>query len=193
MVPGVDRSLEALLREQVPLPAEVADVSFEPPDGTWGASLSRITVNLFLFDVARSPLPPRPPARRDADGGVERRRMLPLVRLSYLVSAWAGSVEDEHAVLGDVLRCFLEHDVLPPAHAPEGVDGQVLLTLSQREGRKPGELWQALSGTLKPSFELDVTVAPVAGWQAAAPLVARVAPATTRLLGAGPGRPRAAP
>ena len=70
----VDAALESLLRATLPLPAEVGDVSFDAPDRSWGASLSRITVNLFLFDVSRSPQPPRPPDERlRPDGRIERR------------------------------------------------------------------------------------------------------------------------
>lgn len=176
MIPSVDQALERMLRAEVPLPAELVDLSFDAPDASWGAQLSRVTVNLFLFDVARSPLPPQPPASRTRDDGrVELRPPLPLVKLSYLVSAWAGNTSDEHQVLGDILACLIAHDALPSVHVPAGLAGTVQLSLGQRDGRKPGDLWSSLNGKVKPAFELGVTVALEGPWRLAAPAVTSVA------------------
>lgn len=175
MIPAIDQGLEELLRAAVPLPPELADISFDTPDGTWGAQLSRITVSLFLFDVARSSLPPQPPASRTRDDGrVESRPALPLIRLSYLVSAWAGNTVDEHQVLGDVLTGLLKHDAIPPAYLTTELPGSAKLRIGAGDMHKPGELWGALQGKLKPSFELEVTVPFGADWSLAAPLVTSV-------------------
>lgn len=175
MIPAVDRGLEQLLRAAVPLSDEVADISFDAPDGTWGTQLSRITVNLFLFDVSASPLPSLPPAARArSDGRTETRPPLSLIRLNYLVSAWAGDTADEHHILGAVLSCFVNHRVLPEVYLPTTPPNGVHLALSQREGRKPGELWGSLQGKLKPSFELEATVAVDAPWELAPTAVTQV-------------------
>lgn len=175
VITAVDEGLEKLLRTAVPLPADLADISFEPPDGQWGAQLTRITLNLFLFDICRSPLPPHPPASRARDDGrVETRPALPLVRISYLVSAWSGNTRDEHHILGEALSCFLSHDVLPADLLPATLPASVQLSVSAREGRKPGELWSALQGKLKPAFELEATVALDAKWRLAPTVVSRV-------------------
>ena len=63
----VDSGLEKLLRTRLPLPEEMGDVSFDAPSGTWSAQLSRITVNLFLYDIQRSSQPSAPSTR--APGG----------------------------------------------------------------------------------------------------------------------------
>jgi len=175
MIPAIDHALEELLRAAVPLPPELADISFDTPDGTWGAQLSRITVSLFLFDVSRSSLPPQPPASRTReDGRVETRPALPLIRLSYLVSAWAGNTTDEHQVLGDVLTGLLKHDAIPPAYLSTELPGSAKLRIGAGDMHKPGELWGALQGKLKPAFELEVTVPFDADWTLAAPLVTTV-------------------
>lgn len=175
MITAVDAGLEQLLRVSVPLPADVADISFEPPDSTWGAQLSRITVSLFLFDVSRSPMPRQPPISRTRDDGrVETRPALPLFKLSYLVSAWAGNTRDEHHLLGELLSCLLSHDVLPPHHLSTQLPGPVQLSVSSHDGRKPGEVWSSLQSKLKPSFELEATVPVDAAWELAAPIVTQV-------------------
>ena len=169
----IDDGLESLLRVAVPLPRESADVAFDPPDKAWGARVNRMTVNLFLYDVGRAEQPPLPAEDRvTADGRIERRGPLPSVRLSYLVTAWASDVRDEHHLLGEVMACILAHAVLPPEHLPAPMPGAVGLRLADRSGRRPGDIWSALDGRLRPGFELEVTAAvETTGWLVAAPEV----------------------
>ncbi|MDQ1713570.1 MAG: hypothetical protein QOE45_3020 [Frankiaceae bacterium] len=177
VIAAVDHALESLLRAALPLPEEVGDVSFEVPDGTWGSQLSRITVNVYLFDVARSSQPPRPAERRVRDDGrVELRGQLPVVKLSYMVSAWAGNTGDEHQLLSEVLTALVTYQVVPEEHLPEPFAGAVHLALAQREGRRPGDLWGGLQGRMKPALELEVTVALSSQpWLLAPPSVDRIA------------------
>jgi hypothetical protein len=175
VITAIDSGLEQLLRVALPLPVDLGDVSFSAPERSWGAQLSRVTVNLFLFAVNRSNQPAHPPAQRPrADGQVERRAPLPNVQLSYLVTAWAGNTTDEHQLLGDVLRCLLRSPVLPPEYLPEPLEGSVQLALADRSGRNPGELWSALDARLKPGFQLDVTAALDSPWAPAAAPVERI-------------------
>ena len=177
VVAVVDRALERLLRAELPLPEDVGDVSFDVPERSWGAQLSRITVNAFLFEVARSPQPPRAAEERvRADGRLERRPPLPLVRLSYLVSAWAGGPADEHELLGEVLAVLVRHQTLPAEHLESGFPSVVQLALGTPEGRRLNDVWSALEGRLKPAVELQVTV-PLTSepWRLAPPAVERIA------------------
>ena len=170
LIPVVEDGLESYLRAVLPLSREVGDVSFEAPDSTWSAQVNRITVNLFLYSVSRSPLPPRPAASRPgADGRLEQRAPLPMVQLSYLVSAWAGSIRDEHQLLGDVLTRLVAQQVLPAEHLSTPLNSNVQLTLATDELNRPRDLWSGLGGTLKASFTLHATVASDAfGWETAA-------------------------
>lgn len=200
LIPVVEDGLESYLRAVLPLSREVGDVSFEAPDSTWSAQVNRITVNLFLYSVSRSPLPPRPAASRPgADGRLEQRAPLPMVQLSYLVSAWAGSTRDEHQLLGDVLTRLVAQQVLPTEHLSTPLSSNVQLTLATDELNRPRDLWSGLGGTLKASFTLHATVASDAfGWETAARGVSsiegmaspvpgeRPAPAGARRNGSGP-------
>lgn len=176
VITTIDRGLESLLRTSLPLPDDLGDVSFDAPERSWGAQLSRVTVNLFLFDIARSTLPSLPQQDRSAaDGRIERRPPMPLVRLSYLVSAWAGSTPEEHQLLGDVLACLTGLSILPAEHLATALACPVQLALPQRELKRPGELWSALDTRIKASFELEVTTVLTApAWAPASPAVTRV-------------------
>lgn len=176
LIPAVEEGIESFLRATLPLSRELGDVSFEAPSGTWAAQVNRITVNLFLYSVSRSPQPPRPMASRTgADGRLEQRAPLPMVQLSYLVSAWAGSTRDEHQLLGDVLTRLIAAQVLPPEHLGTPLSSNVQLTLAVDELNRPRDLWGGLGGSLRASFTLHATVASDAyPWQTAAPGVSAI-------------------
>lgn len=177
LISAIDHGLERLIRASLPLAEEVGDVSFDPPDRSWGAQLSRITVNLFLYDVTQSSQPARPAEERvRADGRIERRAPLPMIKLSYLVTAWAGNTGDEHQLLSEVLAALATHQTIPREHLDEEFPISVQLSLSQREGRRPGDLWSSLEGRLKPGLEIDVTVPLTSqAWRLAPPPVDRIA------------------
>jgi Pvc16 N-terminal domain len=159
IIPTIDTGLEALVRQALPLPTALGDVSFDSPSGTWSSQLNRITVNMFLFGVGRSPQPPRPAAERVVDGRTQRRAQLPMLQLHYLVSAWAGSVRDEHQLIGDVLTVFLLTQVLPDEHLPAEMTSGVQLAVAPHDNNRAKDVWSTVGGTIKPSFELMVTTA----------------------------------
>lgn len=191
LIPAVEDGITRLLRATLPLPTEQGDISFEAPSSTWSAGVNRLTVNAFLFGVARSGQPPRvQPHRPGPDGRLERRFALPMVQLSYLVSAWAGSVRDEHALLGDVLTRLLAHPTIPPEHVPAALDSAVQLALAAEDTARPREVWSGIGGHLKASFVLQATVAADAyPWEVAPTSVEGIETAMSQLSrdGAEPG------
>jgi hypothetical protein len=176
IIPVIDSGLEALVRDQLPLPNAIGDVSFDPPSGTWSAQLSRITVNLFLFGVGRSPQPPRPAVDRVVDGRSQRRPQLPMIELHYLVSAWAGTVRDEHQLIGELLSHFTMTQILTDTHLSEQLAAPVQLTVAPHDNNRAKDVWSTVGGTIKPSFELIVTTAVDAlAFQPLPPPVERIA------------------
>jgi Pvc16 N-terminal domain len=172
----VDDALERLLRARLPLPNEVGDVSFDPPNSTWSAQLSRITVNLFLYDIVRSGVPARAITQRvDANGRAERRPPQPMVQLGYLVSAWAGSPRDEHQLLGDVISALAGMTTLPAEYLAGETSSAVQLTVAEDERSRPRDVWTSAGGNLKACFAMQVTAAADAfEWQSAPPAVERI-------------------
>lgn len=179
LISAVEVGIESLLRRTLPLTPEQGDVSFEAPSSTWSATVNRLTVNVFLYGVARSSQPPRVQTPVREDGRVTRRFALPMVQLSYLVSAWAGSPRDEHELLGDVLIRFLTNPIIPPDAMGEQLDSTVQLAVENDDLNRPRDIWSAVGGPMKASFGLHATVAADAyPWETAAPLVDRVDPRT---------------
>lgn len=156
----VDDGLERLLRAELPFPEEYGDISFEIPSSGWAAGLSRITLNLFLFDVTRSGHPNRAPVRRvDENGKGERRAPQPMVELDYMVSAWAGNPRDEHQLLGDVLGKVAALDILPEQYLSAELSSSVHVSFVEDDRHRARDIWNGAGGTLKASFCMQVTVA----------------------------------
>jgi hypothetical protein len=177
----VDSGLEKLLRTRLPLPEEMGDVSFDAPSGTWSAQLSRITVNLFLYDVQRSTQPSAPSVRASEGGPAQRRRPQPMMQLGYLVSAWAGSPRDEHQLLGDVVSILAGVELLPEDLLPDGLNSSVRVSLGDADN-KVREIWSASGGSLKAAFSLMVTVAAdTFDWELQPPAVDRISAMANRL------------
>jgi Pvc16 N-terminal domain len=172
----VDEGLERLVRAELPLPKDVGDVSFEVPSSNWSAQLSRVTVNLFLFDVTRSTHPNRAPVRRvDENGKGQRRPPQPMVELSYLVSAWAGNPRDEHQLLGEVLSKVAGLDVLPDEYLSRPLSSSVQLSFVEDDRHRARDIWNGAGGSLKAGFTMHVTVAAdTFGWAPEPPAVTSI-------------------
>jgi hypothetical protein len=171
---NVDEGLETLIRARLPLPEEIGDVSFDTPNKNWSAQLSRLTVNLFLFDVHRSTQPGRGPQHRvDADGRAQRRAPQPMIELGYLVSAWAGSPRDEHLLLGDLVSLLAGTAQLPREHA--AADVPIQLSVGSVGPISAREIWQGVGGDLKAAVLLTATAsADTWDWTDEAPAVQRI-------------------
>jgi hypothetical protein len=176
LIPLVEQGLEKLVRTALPLPEQVGGVSFDPPSRTWAAQLSQITVSMFLFGIGRSAQPPRPIAdRTGSDGQLQRRRPVPMIELNYLVSAWAGNVRDEHELLGDVLGCFLTHQVLPAELAAPALLSSVQIALAPTDSGRIKDVFASVEGSMRACFEIVLTTALDTGaWADTAPRVQRI-------------------
>ncbi|CAN5366749.1 hypothetical protein BH11ACT8_BH11ACT8_15390 [soil metagenome] len=182
----VDAALEQLLRERLPLDEEYGDVSFEVPSSTWAAQLSRITVNLFLYDVQRSSQPSRAMTVRTENGAQVRRRPQPMVQLGYLVSAWAGSPRDEHQLLGDLVSLLAGLEAVPADLLSPDLSSSVQLSIGDDRASNR-ELWSAAGGTLKPAVAVLATVASdTFDFEEMAPAVERISAMANRMKGPRP-------
>ncbi|GLI00743.1 DUF4255 domain-containing protein [Phytohabitans aurantiacus] len=158
----LDESLEAFLRAVVPLPPRDVDIVFDAPDGDWAASVSRPTVNLYLWDV-RPNLAEREWGEEvvaEENGRKFRRDPLPRVDCRYLITAWTREVRDEHSLLGGVLAALLLHRVIAVEYL-RGPFADVrplpTVTLRSGDGSENSDFWSALGGQLKPGLDVVVT------------------------------------
>ncbi|MDH3754029.1 MAG: DUF4255 domain-containing protein [Acidimicrobiia bacterium] len=157
----LDESIESFLRAQVPLGSQEIDVSFEAPDKEWAAQLNRPTVNLFLWDIARSTLRAESGfARREVNGQMMETWAPIPVEFRYLVTAWTSEHSDEHQLLGALLRTLLGARVLPAEYLTGELVmfGEPTMSTPSSADRVQTDLWKALDGQLKPGIEITLTL-----------------------------------
>ena len=166
MIHDLDQSLAALLSRELPGRDQIT-VSFAAPDDQFAVKLP--AVDLFLYDLRENL------ELRSNDDEIERHddgtatRFQPPVRVvaSYLITAWPGgagghsdSSEDEHKLLGAVMRALLRFRKLPREVLKGSLANQDLplpvSTLQPGRLQSLGEFWQALGG--KPKAALNYTV-----------------------------------
>ena len=164
MIAQVDDALHEIVTGEALSGADL-DVVFDAPTKDWAARRNAPTVNLYLYDI-REDVRRRPAGyleERDPDSGaVVMRRPAPrFFKLSYLVTAWTQRPEDEHRLLDNLLRTFLQYDALPE-HLVVGqlaeprLPVKVTIGLPPPEDRAFADVWSALGGELKPSLDLVV-------------------------------------
>jgi len=167
MINDLDETIKHLLREHIPLDPGEVDVTFEVPDREWSSRISKPTLNCYLYDIRENR------ALRESDWIVERgednktiTRQRPPIRvdLSYLITAWTQSPEDEHTLLWHTMAVLLRFPVLPEAVLQGRLREQTLpvrTQAAQPDGvlKSPGEFWTALENQLKPSLGYVVTLA----------------------------------
>lgn len=164
MINDLDETLRALLVQAVPLDPALVDIGFDMPGKDWAAALTKPAVNLFLYDI-RENHELRSNERFIArNPGAASESLAPArVDLTYLVSAWATDVDDEHKLLGNVLRALLANPMLPPAVLKGTMATQTypLRAWIAQPERTPNvwDFWGWLDWRLKPGISYVVTMA----------------------------------
>ncbi|MFJ8160188.1 DUF4255 domain-containing protein [Streptomyces sp. NPDC096136] len=165
MIHEVDETLKGLLGGGA-LAGSGIEVSFEAPTREWAARRNAPVVNAYLYDIREDAALRRRghmAVRDERDVVVRRRRPPRWFRLSYLVTAWTKTPQDEHRLLSAALATLLPRELLAPDELPlplRALGLSVPLTVAggEAQSRSLAEIWSALGGELKPSLDLVVTV-----------------------------------
>ena len=209
MISDVDRTLRSMLMSEISL-GESLDVSFDAPTRDWSARRTGPVLNLFLADL-RENLDRRSSDLaevRDENGVVVARRQRDRVfALTYALTAWTSSAEDDHELLSAALECLLRHDCLPQEHAAGvvselGSDGRlpaVVVGLPSFSDKLATELWGAVGADYRPTLWVVIEVPvsagpslPVGPPQTQPPVYSfsdQAAALTERVLGTSPDEP----
>lgn len=172
MIDDLDRTLRELLERELPsdLVAQVT-ISFATPDDQFPpTSVTLPAIDLFLYDVRENLELRTAEQRLERGSGGTATVVRPAVRVecSYLITAWASEssitpAQDEHYLLGEVMRVLLRHRILPDEVLQGSLEGQEppLRTITLQPGRlqSMGEFWQALGGKPKAALNFSVTIA----------------------------------
>ncbi len=168
MLHDLDDALKDLLIKEVPIDINDIDISFDAPKKEWSTTVSKPTINLYLYDL-RQNLELREEMNawlleRDREEGRGIRRKMPArIDASYLITAWTGSVDDEHRLLWRVMETLFRFKELPEEYQRGELKTDLVpikMKTAQIDGvlKNPAEFWSALDNQLKPSVSLQVTL-----------------------------------
>jgi len=170
MIDDLDKTIETLLKRELP-PSLVSQVtiSFAAPDGQFPPqSVTLPAVNFFLYDVRenRDLRTNEWVVERQGMGAVTRKRAPVRVDCAYLITAWSSSTpnpsQDEHRVLGEVMRVLLRHPTIPAPLLQGSLRGQEpslpTSSLQANNLQSLGEFWQALGGKPRAALSYTVTI-----------------------------------
>jgi hypothetical protein len=135
-------------------------VRLDPPKPTWQTEKPSQAVDLFLYGIAQDAS--RTEAgwdeERDARGVVISRTERPRrYLLTYLVTARAPKIAEEHELLDCALHALVDHEALPTACLPDTLAALEMPVLTKLDTAGPGELWTNLGMPARAAFVLIVS------------------------------------
>ena len=168
MFQDLDATLAALLGAE--LAVENVAVSFAAPDDQFPPSdISLPAIAFFLYDVRENHdlRPSQWELGQLANGTVTRKRPPVRVDCSYLITAWPSPsaphpAQDEHRLLGEVMKVLLRHPTIPEPYLTGELAGQdppvPAKIIAEAQLHSLGEFWQAMGGKPKATLHYAVTV-----------------------------------
>ena len=134
MITDLDESIKQLMIQKGAIdPAEV-DISFVTPDREWSGSISKPTINFYLYDIREDTRlrSNEPLIERRSDGSVIKKRPPARIQLFYCVTGWSPAQEDalgtktreEHKQLSKALVALIKYPTIPPGVLSGDLIGQ---------------------------------------------------------------------
>jgi hypothetical protein len=165
MLADLDESLSRLLTEELGHHGfKSVKVTFDAPTKAWATKVATPTVNLYLYDLQEAV------KRRSSEWTTRRENgrshdVRPPLRLevSYAVTAWTRTVDDEHRLLSQVLAVLYAYPTLPEtALVGTLANGSQRLpldtTIGQRRPDGKVDFWSAVGAQYKASIDYVVLV-----------------------------------
>lgn len=180
MLHDLDKTLENILVEQGRLNRSEIDISFEQPNSEWSSQLNQPTINCWCFDMRENVKLRHKDVRYQLENSNARKSRLnvngnagrsatlslPPMRLdlTYLVTAWARKIEDEHRLLWRALAVFARSALLDPADGVGSIKDQpydipLQVALKSENMGNFSDLWSVLDNQMRLGFTLQLTIA----------------------------------
>jgi hypothetical protein len=157
MIAEVDEALCRALARVLP---KGTVVRLDPPKPTWQTEKPSQAIDLFLFNLAGDNWGAASgwEETRDANGRVLSRQEPPRrYTLSYLVTARAPAIAEEHELLDTALQALTGGESLPESCLPEALLETGLPVLVDLDPAGPGPLWTSLGMPARAAFVLSVS------------------------------------
>ena len=165
MIHDLNETIKQLLIKMGKLdPAEVV-INFETPDREWSASVSKPTINIYLYDIRENHelRATEWVITKDNNGNATKKINPSRISLSYLITVWTNDIVDEHRLLWHVLLTLFRYHKLPEEILPKQLVEQkypIKAAAAQPDGlfSNPADFWSALDNEIKPSINYVITV-----------------------------------
>ena len=165
MFQDLDNTLATLLQRDLAM--SNLSISFAAPDSEFPPiDVSLPAIDLFLYTVQENwELRTNEWVHQRVNGNIVRHYAPVRVDCSYLITAWSSStnaIEDEHHLLGDVMKVLLRYRRLPD----EVLQGELIgheppiraRVIQQGPLQSLGEFWQAMGGKPKAALHYTLTL-----------------------------------
>jgi len=167
MLQDLDATVAALVETE--LAVKNVAISFAAPDAHFPpAGVTLPAIGFFLYDVRENhDLRTNQWELEQKDGLFTRKRPPVRVDCSYLITAWPSETapnpaQDEHRLLGGVMKVLLSHRRIPEKYLQGEFKGQTppLRTqiIAEQQLKSVGEFWQAMGGKPKAALNYMVTI-----------------------------------
>jgi len=164
MIPDLDKTIEKILYDNGGFSRNDIDVSFDTPDREWSSRLSRPSISCWAFDL-RENMKLRSLERQVSRNGTNTTTLYPSYRMdvTYLITAWARKMEDEHRLLWRALAALKRSPVLKPRDCEGELRYQQhdVLVLTATPSDHPTnmvDLWGVVDNVMHMGFTVCVTL-----------------------------------
>jgi len=162
MLNDINTALATLIQDRGLIDPREVDVRFDAPSKEWVSSLSRPTIDLFLFEMVENTEKRDGAPQTSVSGGRAERRMPPRrIDLRYMVSVLTADVEDEHELLWRVMATLLKHQQFPADVLPDSLRSltppMVSRMAAQEERVSTLDIWSAFGTEPHPTIGYIVT------------------------------------
>ena len=165
MISDLDETIKQLLIKKGAIdPAEI-DINFETPDREWSASISKPTINIYLYDIRENHKlrGTEWAITKDMNGNATKKKNASRIDISYLITVWTNDFMDEHRLLWAVLFTLFRYHELPEELLSEELlraKYPIKTATAQPDGlfSNPADFWSALDNEIKPSIYYVVTL-----------------------------------
>ncbi|OGN87201.1 MAG: hypothetical protein A2Z74_00590 [Chloroflexi bacterium RBG_13_46_9] len=165
MINDLDETVKKLLVTKGDFEPAQVDIKFELPDREWSASISKPTINLYLYDIRENHQLRGHDwiVTRDQNGIATKKKNPIRVDVSYLITVWANDVGDEHRILWNVMATLFRYPEIPDEVLSGGLVDHpcpIKTLTAQPDGlfHNPSDFWAALDNNIKASINYVVTL-----------------------------------
>jgi hypothetical protein len=160
VIADIHETIKNLLFEHAGFSRSDVDIDFEIPNRTWIGTLTRPTINFFLYDLEedtknRGSLDNAYFQQRSEKSNIAKARPRRM-NLKYQVMAISQDTRDQHELLWRVLAVLMRFGTIPDSVLPKSVTDlgiSVVSRVSQPDdGPRPNEFWNALEVPPRPSL-----------------------------------------